>query len=63
MNITRDQLVDTENDLITKLLLIFNDNKLSYEQSQAILDDLMPYLIERDQKLINYAFSAGRASA
>lgn len=53
----------TEADLIAILTAILIKSDIKGDKQETIIKEIVPYIAEREQKMINHAFSAGRASA
>lgn len=55
--------VPQEDNLAADLVNLLSEAGLTPEQQQAILDKLVPYLVERDHKILMHGIDTGRASA
>jgi hypothetical protein len=51
-----------EDNLAPDLLSLLKKAGLDSKQQQAILLELLPYLVIRDHKIFSHAYNAGRAS-
>lgn len=55
--------VPQEDNLAQDLLNMLSEAGLTPVQQQAVLDKLVPYLVERDHKILMHGIDTGRASA
>lgn len=60
---TETTIQSQEDNLVADILHILEDNHTDSIHQKALLDTLIPYLVERDHKLFTHAYEAGRASA
>lgn len=52
-----------EDDLANDLVKILTDTGIPKEAQQTILDKLVPYLVDRDHRILSHGYESGRASA
>jgi hypothetical protein len=55
--------VPKEDNLAADLLSMLSEAGLTPTQQQNLLDKLVPYLVERDHKILMHGIDTGRASA
>lgn len=55
--------VAKEDTLIEDLVTMLSDAGLTTVQHKAVLDKLVPYLVDRDHKILRHGIETGRASA
>lgn len=55
--------VPQEDNLATDLLSMLSKADIPQEKQQKLLDELVPYLVERDHKILMHGVDTGRASA
>lgn len=55
--------VPQEDNLAQDLLNMLSKAGIPQEQQQKLLDELIPYLVERDHKILMHGIDTGRASA
>lgn len=52
-----------EDNLAQDLIKILTEAALPPQVQQAVLDKLVPYLVERDHRILQHGYQSGRASA
>jgi hypothetical protein len=55
--------VPKEDNLAADLLSMLSEAGLTSVQQQTLLDKLVPYLVERDHKILMHGIDTGRANA
>lgn len=55
--------VPKEDNLAADLLNMLSKAGVPQEQQQKLLDELVPYLVERDHKILMHGIDTGRANA
>lgn len=55
--------VPKEDNLAADLLSMLSETGLTPVQQQTLLDKLVPYLVERDHKILMHGIDTGRANA
>jgi hypothetical protein len=55
--------VPQEDNLANDLLNMLAKHGIPPAQQQALMIELVPYLVDRDHKVFTHAYDAGRASA
>lgn len=60
----REQVgVAEKDDLANELLSLLREAGLDQKQLNAVMLQLVPYIVRRDHKVFNHAYNVGRASA
>lgn len=55
--------VPQEDNLANDLLSMLTNAGLTPQQKQTVMVQLVPYLVDRDHKILTHGIAAGRASA